>query len=279
MNGNLRSALTITNLSIFAYVFGFLNLVLYCLQKNVPFPVGNFLYLDIIISSIFLFMVIIFISPLLVTQAMISSSSQIKNTFAKYAYGIIISFLLIFFYYVYYRYIFTNLQEIYGLGGIPPYEKTLYYFKENYMPYLLWSTLGCEVFFIILIILNRLSKKISSMLDFIKPFYFVFLSIFVILYIVSPLPSDIAGFSLRTIKYGDFLRAVNNGNFISYVAKRSSQKNINASSFIVEFIIREDHGYFCKIYAEESVDKKFVTTPIGYYFIPLNLMHEWNILV
>lgn len=279
MNINLKSALTITNLSIFAYAFGFLNLVLYCLQKNVPFPVGNFLYLDIIISSIFLFMVIIFISPLLVTQAMISSSTQIKSTPAKYAYGIIFSLLLIIFYYVYYSYIFANLQEIYSFGGIPPYEKLLYYFNENYMPYLFWSTFTCEVFFIILVILNHFSKNISSILDFAKPFSFVFLSIFVIFYTISPLPSDIAGFSLRTIRYGDFLRVVNNGNFISYVVKRSSQKNINVSSLFVEFIIREDHGYFCKIFAEVSVDNKLVKTPIGYYFIPLNLMHKWNILV
>ena len=147
------------------------------------------------------------------------------------------------------------------------------------MPYLFWSTFTCEVFFIILVILNHFSKNISSILDFAKPFSFVFLSIFVIFYTISPLPSDIAGFSLRTIRYGDFLRVVNNGNFISYVVKRSSQKNINVSSLFVEFIIREDHGYFCKIFAEVSVDNKLVKTPIGYYFIPLNLMHKWNILV
>lgn len=275
MNVSLKSALTIANLTIFSYMFGFLNLLLYCLQKNVPLPIDKFVNLDIIISSIFLFTVIIFISPVLVMQTIISSSLQIKNVFAKYAYGVIASLALIFFYYVYYRYIFTNLQEIYYFGGIPPYAKTLSYFKENYVPYLLWSTVGCEVFFIILVGLKHFSKHINSLLAFLKPFNFILLSIFVIFYMFSPLPSDVAGFSLRAIRYGDFLRSINNSNFISYVLERSSQKNINSSSLLVEFIIREDHGYFCKIYAEGFVDNKAV--PIGYYFIPLKLMHEWNI--
>jgi len=226
-------------------------------------------------------MVLLFISPLLVTQAAILSAiPQAQKKFNRYVYGALIGLLLVGFYYVYYVVIFTNIRDIYGFGGIPPYEKSLSFFKENDLIYFFWSTLGCEALLVILLILKYANARVKRLFDYMKPIYFGILATIILLYLVSPLPSDIAGFSLRTIEYGDFLRVENNRNFISYVATKYHNKNIKVSSLLVYFIIRENGGYFCKIYGEEFAGNNlYKNIFIGYYFIPLRLMHDWNVFI
>lgn len=269
--------LSLQYVSVIFSVFGFVNLVLYCSYNGVPFPINNFFTLDIVVSAIFFLFAAILVSPFVAAYFIIRLSDIIKNNLAKYTMAFISVGTLSFLYYVYYKYIISQLSEIVKLGEIPPYEHYEKLISFNYVHTFFISTLILSISILILSLtpLFRSQRMLSlfSAIKILTPAIFVALFM---LYIISSLPAEICGFSLNFTKYGGFTGVINNIKFNDYVLGRSNFRDEkNVKYILVKFIIRENKGYFCKIRA--LVKNKTKPIPVGMQFIKLKNMEEYDI--
>lgn len=285
MSNTIRTKLTrfftIKNISVFFSIFGFLNLLLYCSFHSVPFPVERFLYLDIIISSIFFFFVFELLSPIFAAHMVVRSSDAIKSKTFKYIYSVVSIFVLCLLYYIYYRYIVSQLADIYGFGGVPPYERYLNIVGTDFYRTFFHSMFLLNIVMLFLSIIYYLNGWAKHLIESTKPFIGVVVSLVLISYTISPLPEKITGFSLRVIGYGDFLRYENNIPLAKNIVKKFNIKHDkNLSGLIIKFIIKEDGGYFCKIYTEDVIGKNTYSNKLaGNFFVTSKELHKYGLFL
>lgn len=275
--------LSLQYVSVIFSVFGFINLMLYCSYNGVPFPINNFFTLDIVVSAIFFLFAAILVSPFVSAYFIIHLSDNIKNNIIKCIIAIISVIILSSLYYVYYKYIIGQLSEIVKLGEIPPYEHYEKLISFNYIHTFFMSTLILSISILILqlisILILRLIFRPQMILNIFSAIKMLIPAVFValfILYIISSLPAEICGFSLNFTKYGGFTGVINNIKFNDYILERANFRDKkNVKYILVDFIIRENKGYFCKISA--VVKNKAKPIPVGMQFIKLKNMEKYDI--
>lgn len=277
----LTRFLTIKNISLFFAIFGFLNLLFYCSFHSVPFPVERFLYLDIIISSIFFFFVFELLSPIFAAHLVMRSSYAIKSKTIKYIYSVASIVVLCFLYYIYYRYIISQLADIYGFGGLPPYERYLNIIGTDFYRTFFYSMFLMNIVMLFLSIMYNLNGFAKHLIESIKPFIVVVLSVMLIVYSISPLPEKITGFTLRVIGYGDFIRYENNISLANNIVEKFNIKHDkNLSGLIIKFIIKEDGGYYCKIYTDDMIGINTYSSKLaGYFFVTSKELHKYGLFL
>lgn len=269
--------LSLQYVSVIFSVFGFINLLLYCSYNGVPFPINNFFTLDIVVSAIFFLFSAILFSPFVAAYFITRLSDVIKNNFAKYTMSFISVAMLSFLYYIYYKYIIRELSEIVKLGEIPPYEYYENLISLGYVHTFFISTLILSISILTLSLTPLFrSQRILSLFSAMKMLTPAIFVAFFLLYIISPLPAEICGFSLNFTKYGNFIGVISNKKFVDYVLLRSNFRDEkNVKYILVKFVIRENKGYFCKIRALVKDKKKPI--PIGIQFIKVKNMEEYDI--